>query len=156
AARCDFEDRAQAVAAAEVRRSVKVAIATLNQPGVGYLAVAAALGEAVQDGLGATRCDLEDRAVVARSACPGRSVVIAVDAQDQTGIGVAAARGEGVQHGLRSARRDLEDRTAAARAARGSRAVHIAVAALDQTGIGDAGEGVKNGLGPTWRDLEDS
>src|SRR6202020_569693 len=109
AARRDLEDCAKAVGAAEIGRSIQVAVAALDQSGIGSLTVTAAFGEGVQNRLGATRRDLEDRAVVVGAAGSGRSVEVAIGTLDQTGIGIAAARGEGEQNAFGAARRDLED-----------------------------------------------
>src|ERR1700721_3638414 len=152
AARRDLEDCAKAVGAAEIGRSIQVAVAALDQSGIGSLAVTAALGEGMQNGLGPARRDLEDRAVVVGAAGSGGSVEVAIAALDQTRIGIAAAGGEREQHALGAARRDLEDCAASARAATCGGSVDIAIAALNRTGIGDVDEGIKNALRPARRD----
>src|SRR5580693_5140587 len=106
-ARCDLEDRAKAVGAAEIGCSVEVAVAALDQTGIGSLSVGAGLGEGMQHGLGPAGRDLEHRTAAARAAAGGGSVDIAIAALNQTGIGDA---GEGIKNALGPARRDLEDR----------------------------------------------
>src|SRR5665213_1035130 len=116
----DLEDRAVAAGAACDGRSIEIAIAPLDQTCPGLLAVAAAPGEGVQNGLGPARRDLENRTDIGAAPFQCRSIEVAVAAQDHPGFGtcaIAAAPGKGVQNGLGSARRELEDRAQAAGAA---------------------------------------
>src|SRR5580704_17218289 len=106
--------------------------------------------------------DLEERAVAAAAACTGRSIKIAVAAQDQIRRGICAVAGarEGVQNRLGPARGELEDQAESAGAALQGRSIEIAVAALDHAGIGmfavvAPGAGIQNRLGPARCDLED-
>src|ERR1700728_4703316 len=126
-ARRDLEPRAVVGRAAGSGGSVEIAIAALDQAGIG---VAAARGEGKQNALGPARRDLEARAASARAATCGGSVDIAIAALNQTGIGDAD---EGIKNALRPARRDLEDRAVIAAAARVCGSIEIAVAALNQS-----------------------